>query len=235
MNASGRDDTSLANALLNGCVYALSLIAAIKRKPVMDLTRRDIDEVFPLLHLAIMGDDSLALLPAHLYYEGLEGCLEENIRQFGFKLTMARPSTDPFSFVFLGMRPYPSNGRWWFARTVGRALFKWGWRLDMKSKDGPAFMTGDAIATAKVDRVVPILYDLAEAYCSTRQGCKAVHQVCLDKPWRAGDPGVPRYTDHTLQYVAAGYDVTYRELCDCVAFVAGLKSFPCVIDHPVLI
>jgi hypothetical protein len=233
MNASGRDDTAFANALLNGLAYSLSLIATIKHKIVDDLTEDDVLELFPGLNLSVMGDDSLALLESHYYYEGFNALLESNIGRFGFKIKL-NVSDDPFQFVYLGMRPYPANGQWWFAKTIGRALYKWGWKLDQQGKDLPALMTGEAEATLKTDPVVPILSDAAAAYFSSRRGCKISPPLYDDKPWKEADPEMPRYTTATLAYVAQGYGVSYSELLDCVNYISSTPSFPCVWDHPVL-
>lgn len=234
MNASGRDDTALANAVMNGVCYALSLIAAINGTTVGHLNEQMVAATFPDLHISIMGDDSLVLLDDRHMTPGFEQLLQDNIASFGFRLKF-KASQNPFDFVYLGMRPYPAHGQWWFARTAGRALFKWGWKLDLNNKDGPAAMTGDAFATSKIDAIVPVLSDLAETYLTTRRGCKSTHLVAdPNKPWRCGDPDIPHYTEQTLQYTAQGYGFSVTELRDCIDYVRRQSTFPCILDHPVL-
>jgi hypothetical protein len=234
MNASGRDDTAFANAMMNGMCYALSLIGAINGVAVANLTRAQVEATFPSLHISIMGDDSLVLLEDRHMSPAFVALLQDNIASFGFRLKF-EASTNPFDFVYLGMRPYPAHGQWWFARTPGRALFKWGWKLDLDNKDGPATMTGDAFATSKIDAVVPILSDVADTYLLSRKGCKSTVLVCdPDKPWRCGDPDVPHYTEQTLQYFSQGYGFSVSELKDCIDYVRRSNVYPCILDHPVL-
>lgn len=234
MNASGRDDTALANALLNGLCFSLSVIAALCGCTIPQLTQSMVERYLPTLNLSVMGDDSLCLLDTALVTPSFLAAIESGIKSFGFSAKMV-VSTNPFDFVYLGMRPYPANGRWWFGKTLGRALFKFGWKLDPTLGDGPAWFTGDCMAVSATSSITPIYWDLANSYLSTRVKCRVTRPPLDDnKPWTIGDPNCPNYTQQTVAYVADGYGLSYTEVVDCISYVRGLRNFPCVMDHPVL-
>lgn len=63
MNASGRDDTALANALLNGVAMLLSVTAAWYQIEVKEVGIQHIHRISDELLLSVCGDDSLGWLP----------------------------------------------------------------------------------------------------------------------------------------------------------------------------
>jgi len=54
------------------------------------------------------------------------------------------------------------------------------------------------------------------------------------KPWAVGNPRAPAYDSSTIVYTAHGYDVSVEELKNCLRYVSGLSTFPCIVDHPVI-
>jgi hypothetical protein len=239
MNASGRDDTALANGLLNGVVFYLSAMAARLEKSVLDLSVRDLRS--GLCWLSVCGDDSLCLLSFSLaekaYRDAFVRRLSTNISSFGFDASAEKMSVtdNPFNMVYLAMRPYPAQGRWWFGRTIGRAIWKMGWVLDGVGLDCPARVTGDCEAIAITQAVVPVLYDHAVGYLKSRVGCKRlVPAADPNRPWTTGVQ-TPLYEADTLMYVAQGYDLTLRELVELCDQLRSISSYPCVVDNPALI
>ncbi len=234
MNASGRDDTSLANALLNGACMFLSLTAVFSGKQVEDLGPADVLAAKDIIRLSICGDDSLALLP-YLPCSPDLFCvtLSAHLAKFGFTAgaDKMKVSMRPFDFVYLGMRPYFVDGRWYFAKTIGRALWKFGWQFDPRGS-GPAWMAGNCKQVLATQRVVPLLSDLAEAYLKQHRG-PATQVREYHKPWQR-ETATPDYTLKVLMDVADGYGVALEELKDCIRYIRSLDTFPCVMDHPVL-
>lgn len=239
MNASGRDDTSLANALLNGVCFLVSAAAALARKPIFQLTTEDVNLALSRIHLSVCGDDSLCLVDATFSTHELDGFkadLAANISSFGFNAgaDKMQVSRDPFDFVYLGMRPYPVSGQWYFCRTIGRAIWKMGWVLDGMGLDGPSRVTGDAVATVTTQAAVPVLSDYAIGYLASREGCKRILPVCdPNKPWTQG-VRTPAYDSETLAYVARGYKVGFAELQRLCNTLRERRSFPWVCDDSVL-
>lgn len=234
MNASGRDDTGLANALLNGFAMYISLVASLHRLPPNEVSSHHLSEAVDIFDLSVMGDDSLILVDESYLDQGFLSRLSDALAFFGLESELSI-ALDPFNMVYLGMRPYLVDGVWWWGKTIGRALFKWGWKLQPNNMDAPAWMTGVADHDVKTARHVPILFDLAEAYVASRVGSKRTpFTVDVCKPWTVGNPMAPDYTEETIVYVAQGYGVSIQELQDCIRYIQGVDTFPCIIDHPVL-
>lgn len=235
MNASGRDDTALANALLNGVGMFLSLCAVLKNKRVPDLSSSDIIWGEANIRLSVCGDDSLAILPQvgrspELFCQALS--LE--LAGFGFTAgaDKMKVSQDPFDFVYLGMRPYPHSGKWWFAKTIGRALWKLGWRLD-STGDDTAWMAGNCEQVASTQQIVPLYIDAAEVYLSQHRGPRTKVKGDQNRPWQR-QTATPKYNEGVLEYVSRGYDIQVSELRECIRMIRGTQDFPTVWDHPVL-
>lgn len=234
MNASGRDDTGLANALLNGFAMYISLVSSLCRLSPHELSDHHLLDAVDKFDLSVMGDDSLILVDECLLDGGFLSRLRDALAFFGLESELSL-ALNPFDMVYLGMRPYWVDGVWWWGKTIGRALFKWGWKLQPNNMDAPAWMTGVADHDVKTAKHVPILFDLAEAYRRSRAGSKRTpveHDKC--KPWTVGNPMAPHYTSETLVAVAHGYGVAVHELIDCIGYIQRLDTFPCIIDHPVL-
>lgn len=234
MNASGRDDTALANALLNGAAMFLSLVSVYARKPVVALTEADVRHWSGVLNLSICGDDSLAVLPyLPVTEEVFRSELSAALASFGFTAgsDKMKISREPFDFVYLGMRPHCSEGKWYFAKTIGRALWKFGWQLD-KDGDVGAWMAGNCEQVVATQQIVPILYDTAEAYLEGYWG-PVNREEDLYRPWQR-TTATPLYDSDVVRYLARGYGVSYAEFCDCIVYVRRQRCFPCVLCHPVL-
>lgn len=63
MNASGRDDTAAADALLNGMAMTLALAVTFNGVTAWQLTPNMVDRWMELSHLAAVGDDCVAATP----------------------------------------------------------------------------------------------------------------------------------------------------------------------------
>jgi hypothetical protein len=237
MNASGRDDTALANALLNGAVMFLCLCAIFADKTVEQLILRDILYGISEIKLSVCGDDSLALIPfLPCPPEEFRPRLSGLLGLFGFDAgaDKMKLSQNPFDMVYLAMRPYPSGGKWYFGKTIGRALWKLGWRLDADSGDQEAWMAGNMHQVCWSQAIVPILSDVAASYLRVH-GNRTYRMYDPDpnRPWEYGTC-TPPYSSEVLSYVAAGYGVFECELVQCIDKLREISQFPCVLDHPVI-
>ncbi len=252
MNASGRDDTAYANAVLNGTAMVLSVTAAWCGKTLTTVTRSDVEEITSVLVLSVCGDDALGSLP----YIGseradrfLKDC-KDNLAKFGFTAKMFG-SYRLVDAVYLGHRPYCVAGRWFWGKTLGRALYKLGYQRSLVG-DGCAFFNGIVQMHLTCSRHVPILGDIARIWWARTEGQKVTSWVPdPNKPWEnMGLFGPDHYDQSTLDALAQAYTV------DSTVFRTDLKEtltdvevkaedfiellqelervligLPCVVDH----
>lgn len=232
MNASGRDDTALANALLNGGAMFLSLAAALAKVDVLDLTIEHVATALSTVRLAVCGDDTLAFVPSQSDVAGFRSLLSANVASFGFtaegdKLII---SENPFDFVFLGMRPYPTRAGWRFGKTLGRALYKFGWKLDPKDVDIAAWYAGECTQTITTQAHVPVLSDIARAFLKQHAGGKICSvsdwRECQNVAWGPSDP----YDETAVRYVEQGYGLYPGEVAAFLGELANM-TFPAVSSH----
>lgn len=247
MNASGRDDTALANGVLNGFATLLSATAALLGKSLCTLTVHDVMSVRNSIRLSVCGDDSLGSVPllGAVEAKAFQDRMRDNLRMFGFSAKLF--SSDRLSdAVYLGMRPYPSKSGWFWGKTIGRATYKMGWVTLKGSRDIMAHITGIADMHTLCSSHVPVLADLAHKICELRQGAKRT-PVLLDpnRPWEWTFKSGVAYDDITLKAVAEAYsvrptalgphevdqEVTVQDVKELVDTIQGISRLPCVLDH----
>lgn len=247
MNASGRDDTALANAVLNGFSTYLSATAAYLDKPLNSITVEDVRSMRNVMTLSVCGDDSIGCVPMRrgLSAENFRQQLSDNIRKFGFKAVLY--SSDRLEdAVYLGMRPYPTAKGFFWGKTIGRASYKLGWILRRHGRDLFAHHRGICEMHLKCSRHVPVLYDLALKCWELRPGTKITRPVADEnKPWEWTFQGNVPYDEITLESVARMYsqhsqngmpdvtdqEVTVQDVKDLIRAIAEVKALPCVVDH----
>lgn len=250
MNASGRPDTALANAFLNGFAMLLSACAAWFGVDLRHVDHKLLLEFTPFVQLAVCGDDALGFLPEMSEAARLRFLqdLRANLARFGF-IAKAFASDRYEDAVFLGHRPLPIGGRWYWTRTLGRCLYKLGWQLGVRG-DGGAVMHGIMDMHRRCSAHTPVLAEIANAYVRNSQGMKlTMITEDVHKPWEwMGRFGPSNYDDSTIQALARVYTVsrtrcrtdlsptdTYvseqdvRDLCRYVD--ETVTSQPCVLDH----
>lgn len=235
MNASGRDDTALANALLNGFAIFLSIVAAVENVPLSHVTRSMLGRARGWLWVAVCGDDSLVAVQRSVPLD-FRDRVSRNIAHFGFcaeaeKLVVTR---NPFEHVFLGMRPYPLKEGWAFGKTVGRALWKRGWKLDQLDSHLPAWLRGVCIAELKWNNHVPFYSDYLRRTL-TLLGEGPVVQVVKDpnKPWTDG-MHTPQYTEAAVRYVIDGYGLAPSAHETVLCELGSVSRLPWCLDSQVL-
>lgn len=251
MNASGRDDTSLLNGLLNGFVAYISACAAYLQVRVEDLTVADVRRCFGLIRISVAGDDSLGRMPL-LCPDDLErfrADMAANIARFGFDAKL-KASNKLYDAVYLGMRPYPTAKGWFWGKTIGRATYKCGTVMrDHPNQDYFAKHLGIMEMHTQCSTHVPVLADIAARVVALSKGRKRT-PVELDpnKPWEwTQKSGVP-YDDVTLTAVADMYSSSNRannptdhrdiessklEILGLIRQIEGVPSLPFVLDSDV--
>jgi len=254
MNASGRDDTALANAVLNGFAMFLSAAAAWYNIDLLSLTPCHLRRFAEIAQIGICGDDALGFLP-WLCEEARTGFLvrlRANLSKFGFQAKAY--ASDRFEDgVFLGHRPLPVDGEWHWSRTIGRCIYKLGWQASLNG-DPTAYMAGVMAMHDVCSCQTPILIDIARAWLAQHRGGKITAlEPDPNKPWEWMNAGLlnPLYQLDTLEALARAYSVhrdrargdlvpnsvqlTVADLRDCISYVRSTVSAqPCVLDHWVL-
>lgn len=250
MNASGRDDTAFANALLNGFAMLLAVTASWKCKTLQEVTIADIYSISSELLLSVCGDDALGFLPE---------CTEERafrfitdakliLNEIGFKAKMFC-SFRYSDAVYLGHRPYLIAGKWYWGKTLGRCLPKLGWQAACKKNPAAQFL-----GICKMHEVcsahVPVLAEITRRWTSARKHAKVNPWIeNPSKPWQQmGKFGPEGYDESTLVELAHAYTVDRRSCRsdlsaqDVVVFPqdfislidycnATISGVPCVLDH----
>lgn len=248
MNASGRDDTALANAVLNGFATYLSAVAAWLKKPLLEITVADVNACRGDIKLSVCGDDSLGRLPLMTTERMAEFRVDmaSNIAQFGFEAKLML-STKLSDAVYLGQRPVPTRKGWFWGKTIGRATYKMGWVSTKRNIDTMAHITGIADMHILCSSHVPVLSDLARKIAELREKAKRT-PVKLDpeKPWQWTQQSGVDYDDVTLQAVADTYTVrksdhkdiecedvlvTVADVKHLIAAIRSIRALPCVLDH----
>jgi hypothetical protein len=248
MNASGRDDTALANGILNGFASYLSACAAWLQVDLFSLTPQQVSQCMSEIKLSVTGDDSLGRIPACSAQRRDKFCedMAGNIARFGFEAKL-QASDRLFDAVYLGMRPYPTRQGWFWGKTIGRATYKLGWVDITKPVDPMATMTGIADMHTLCSKHVPILSDLAEKIVELRKGARRTPvQQDPFKPWEWMNSGSVPYDDLTIQAVADIYttrkssttnaavhdvQVTVDDVNLCIEQIKAITRLPCSLDN----
>jgi len=257
MNASGRDDTALANAILNGVAMLLSVTAAWFKVPLSRVTRAHLELIKNDLQLGVCGDDALGFLPPVSEPEarGFINRARANLTMFGFKAKMFCSHRFEDA-VFLGHRPIQVGGAWYWAKTLGRCLYKMGYQRGLSGDPGAHF-NGICQMVSTVSAHVPILSDIAREWLAARKGSKvnAFKADLEHRPWQQlGRFGPKHYDAQAIASIARAYSieadscrgdltaggleslcVTPGDVVECISHVVrtirASGGTPCVLDH----
>lgn len=232
-NASGRDDTALANALLNGIVLALSFAAALAGKEVAALGRDDLALVRSLADITVVGDDSLVAcqFDVDLY----RATIERNIRSFGLQAKVCT-STSVDEVTYLGMMPYDHGlgapQRYTWGPTIGRRFFKAYWMAE-PDRHPESWLRGVA-KQMHLLRNVPLLHESSEVVLKLTRG----HQLRPvradpDRVWdNRGEPA-PHWTNSTLEQLCRRYrGLTMKALLTDLSTIRQIARLPAIVRLP---
>jgi len=212
MNASGRDDTALLNALVN----------IIAQKHVASRRSADTDMI-------IMGDDALLLSTSDDLVN-----LTNYFAELGLVVKVKQNACCWFS-VFLGRRPYPVAGRLYWGRTLGRALYKYAYCMD-GSCNLQAWLLGLAQASLLSESHVPILSDHARLYERLLGRCGKVTPYVSESynSW-IRTTITPSYDITTLHMVSTVYQISMDQITQHLTLVAGIARLPYCVDDAVML
>jgi hypothetical protein len=240
MNGSGRPDTSLVNIVNSIAALIVTCAHLIFHTPVDQITLDQCKTAIELVYIGAAGDDSVVALPTVTWINGVrrvtlvnKTSIENAIGTFGFdapadKVTICSSFSE---VVFLGHRPYPVGGRWYWGPTLARRLYKHHTMLTPHG-DLRAWLHGVAQMEAQCYPHVPVLYDMALSVLSQLQG----HKINLyhDKEARykaafcSAEFSPPPYDESTVAFVEDLYNVPRGSVED---FKRTLGPIPCMLNH----
>lgn len=228
--ASGRDDTALANALLNGLALALSFAAALAGVRVRDLTAEQIVRASNLVRIAIVGDDSLVCCDFDVSL--IAAAVQRNLEDFGL-VVKAEFSHNLWDVTFLGCMPYQTRSGLFWGPTIGRRMYKAFWQADPVGHL-PAWTKGVAQQLA-LNTHVPILCDIAEKVVSLLERHTGTQTFDENKPWAARTVRTAPWDDVTAEWMCRRYagltlDMFERDR----KVVAALERLPAVMHSEVV-
>lgn len=226
-NCSGRDDTALANALLNGVVLAMSFAAALHGVEPQDVAPWMIGKTSALLNISVVGDDSL--VACYFDIDDYKESVERNIRRFGL-IVKGESSKDLHDVTYLGMMPYPvRSGALQWGPTIGRRLYKAFWQREPEGSL-PAWTRGVA-QQLQLYRNVPILSELADKVDELLRGHKVTKQAPdRNRVWASRDASTERYSDRAIGWLCARYDgLTPAMINRDLRTIAGIERLPAVV------
>lgn len=233
MNASGRDDTALANALINGLMQQICIAAAYNQVPVTAVTATLIHKMREDFVVGVCGDDMIAGTKVQLPLNFAKD-LCDAYATFGFEAKYASSEVLEHA-IFLGNRPVKTSSGWFWGRTIGRAAYKLGW-VKLPCGDTQAINHGTHDQLLRTFPHVPVLADIARQVCELQKGKKlSVGQEDVHAPWKKQlTPGW--YDSEALESTVKAYNngFSVTELLDCIHHIQQVVRLPAIISHPVL-
>lgn len=229
-NASGRDDTALANALLNGLALAMSFAAALARKPVSEVTSQDLQAASQMVRIAIVGDDSLCCCD----FEVSEylGDVQKNLQTFGL-VVKAEHSRNLWDVTFLGSMPYRTKAGLFWGPTIGRRMYKAFWQAE-PTGHLPSWTKGVAEQLA-LNAHVPILSDIAKKVVSLLARHSGVSTFDENRPHLRQQATAP-WDETTVEWMCRRYvGLTPGMVARDVCVIDAIERLPAVIHSEVVL
>lgn len=229
-NCSGRDDTALANALLNGIVLSLSFAAALAGVAIEELQPSHIQAASVLVKIGVVGDDSL--VGCDFEVDNYRGAILNNIKQFGL-IAKVETSQHLHDVTFLGQMPYPvDDGTLQWGPTIGRRLYKAYWRMDEGDGGLPSWTRGVA-QQMMLSRNVPILHELACRVDELLRG----HSLTVQKKdpnriWHHRSAETARWNNSTISWLTARYErvgLTREMILTDLSVISQIGRLPAVV------
>jgi hypothetical protein len=228
MNASGRDDTALANALLNGIVLSCSIAAAYFNVPVISVQPHHLLRISSMVNIAVVGDDSAVACSFDV--RPIQDRIVANIAEFGL-VAKAGSSSDLVDLTFLGMMPYVVAGEMYWGPTIGRRLYKAFWQRE-PTGNLPAWTHGVAQQLAMY-QCVPVLSDMANQVLKLLSGTKITRAASDEySVWSNRTIRVPAYDDSTIEWLARRYkhqSLGSASIRADIAAIGEINRLPCMI------
>lgn len=228
-NCSGRDDTALANALLNGIVLSISFAAALAGVDVTQVQAEHVQRASELINIAIVGDDSLVACEFDISLYRAQ--VEANIKRFGL-IAEVNSSDHLYDVTFLGQMPYPVGGRQYqWGPTIGRRLYKAFWQLE-DSGGLPSWTRGVA-QQLSLFRNVPILRHLAERVDWLLTGHAVTKQtVDPNRVWAARTSATLNYSEDVFDWLCLRYQavgLSIQMIKDDIKRISEINRLPAMV------
>lgn len=228
-NASGRDDTAVANALFNALALAFSITAAIFGVSVGDVTEQQLIAASKQVRIAVVGDDSLV---AFLFdCRPIAAQIQRNLETFGLNVK-ANTSLNLWDVTFLGCMPYPAGGDLFWGPTIGRRMYKAFWKAD-RTGHLTAWARGVAQQLA-MNQHVPFLCEVGERVFQLTSGHPVTDLSDQDKPWTGRTLPTQRWDSTTVEWLSRRYpDFSTTMLERDLGVLRGVDRLPCVMHSEV--
>lgn len=247
VNASGRDDTGLANALINGTLSVLGWLAALNKheggepsmRGVLAMDEQLVAKFDSYFKIAIVGDDQMAVVPT--FMRDQVAIVADIAARGGFQCKLTT-TEDIRSAIFLAKRPVPiavyRQGEWrhelrWTS-VVGRMLYKSAWQR-LPNNRSAAWMKGKAFMQLLLDGHMPIVRACFKATLSCLEG------VSMSIPAEFKHKPVPlsrtatRPIEETWDTLADVYGISKADAVDCERMLmTRVTSLPGVFSHPAI-
>lgn len=224
-NASGRDDTALVNALLNGLCLASAFAAELSGVELEQLEPHHYEKASRMCKISVVGDDSVV------------GCnfdigkidVVRHLKRFGL-IVKSETAQDIANVTYLGSMPYRVGNSWRWGPTLGRRLYKAFWK---ESSDGHpiAWLRGVAQQLA-LNQHVPVLRELSEKILDLTKGPTTKVQVDENRLWTVRTSATERWSDETLVHLAKRYDVPVSMILADLEIIKKIDRVPCVAYLP---
>lgn len=162
MNASGRADTALMNALINSYVQFASYIMVKFDKSLDQITDAEFQQFNERFCCGLLGDDSLVITDE---IPDMANKVSQKISLFGFEANSMKVWSSAKFATFLGQRLYPTTIKgqetvsW--GPTIGRRLYRFGHSCD-RQQDPLRWLKLNCFAASISHNFVPILSDIVQ-------------------------------------------------------------------------
>lgn len=236
MNASGRADTALMNALINYFVQLSAFLEVEFDKDIMEITPEQFKSFSTTFRIAVLGDDSLTVVK---YKEGMENRVSEIIQEYGFEARDMKLHFDARRAVFLGNRLYPviENGvktiSW--GPTIGRRMFKMGTATDVQ-EDPIDWLRQVSEATIIQAGFVPLIGDIArktfELTKHVNRGSAKVEEMLKYKQQFITHKTTTCDYDRIADYMEFVYDISVDQFVSMYTTIHSIERVPCIITCP---
>lgn len=228
-NASGRDDTALANALLNGLALSMSFAAALAGVPVSSVGRAELQRASDLVRIAIVGDDSLVCCDFQV--SEYADAIQRNIETFGL-VVKAEHSRNLWDVTFLGCMPYQTRSGLFWGPTIGRRMYKAFWQADPIGHL-PSWTKGVAMQLSLFTHV-PILSDIADRVLTLLDRHTGTATYNEDKPYHSRLSKTVPWDDVTVEWMCRRYKgLTPGAFVRDRVVIGGISRLPVVLHSEV--
>lgn len=162
MNASGRADTALMNALVNASIQLGAYVSSFYQKPIELVTEYEYECFTKRFAMGLLGDDSIVFTQTR---ENTANDVQQYMASLGFEAAGTKYWRTPHHITFLGQRVYPvlERGRPTIAwgPSIGRRLYKFGVSCDVQVNPYK-WLKQVMLASEIMAAHVPIIHEIAK-------------------------------------------------------------------------